>query len=343
MMAAHSERLPVVSEGKKNVVLAGFTGLLLVLCLSVGCTPQHRAAELCAEGIKFRESGQTQLAIDRLNEAIKVDPQFVEAYRELGKVYEKLDQADKGLAAFKQAAKLDPTSFENHMSVARVYEKLDRYPQAAEAYARAIALDPNSLDAVSGAAGCFLKSGQYVKAQACCEQTPAHRSELLPLLARAYEGQHDYAGAIDVYEELSAAEPSDPNVLLSLGVAYLKAGRFDRARDVLVSVTQMRPRDGAALRHLGYCFIKRGDLDQAMQAYRRAIDLNGNDWEAYRGLGVACMLKAHQSEDSRWEEQALRHWRRSLVIKPDQPKHQILEKLIREKSKQQNPLQGLNY
>jgi len=333
----------LVSEGKKNMVPTGFTGLLLVLCLFAGCTPQHRAADLYADAVKLRELGQDLPAVDKLNKAIKVDPQFAQAYPELGKAYEKLGQDEKALAAYRQAVRLDPASFENHMGLAKTYERLNRYPQAAEAYTRAIALDPNNLDAVSGAAGCFLKSGQYVKAQACCEQTPVHRNELLPLLARACEGQHDYAGAIDVYEELSAAEPSDPNVLLSLGVAYLKAGRFDRAQDILVSVTQMRPRDGAALRHLGYCFIKRGDLDQAIQTYRRAIDLNGDDWEAYRGLGVACMLKAHQSEDSRWEEQALRHWRRSLVIKPDQPKHQILEKLIREKSKQQNPLQGLNY
>jgi Flp pilus assembly protein TadD len=122
----------------------------------------------------------------------------------------------------------------------------------------------------------------------------------------------------------------DPNVLISLGVASVKAERYEQGRQALASATQLRPRDGTALRHLAYCLIKLGDLDQAMQAYHKAIALDGNDWEAYRGLGVACTLKADQTGDDRWRQQGVGHWRRSLVINPDQPKRQALEKLIRD-------------
>ncbi len=132
-------------------------------------------------------------------------------------------------------------------------------------------------------------------------------------------------------------------MLLPLGVAYAKAGQYDKARQVLLAVTQMRPEDGTALRHLGYCFIRLGDIDQAVQAYQRSIDLDINDWEAHRGLGVACMLKARQTADRQWETRALEHWRRSLAIRPDQPKRDVLEKLIREHLRSQNPLQGLSY
>jgi len=328
---------------KNKVGWAGITGLWLVVGLLGGCMPQRSAKDLCTQAVALRESGQDRLAIDKLNKAIKTDRGFAAAYVELGRTYEKLGEDENAAGAFRQAARLDPGALENHLNLARTYERLERYPQAADSYARAVELDPNSLAALAGAAGCCVKSGQYARAQTYCEQAPAHRDELLPMLARAYEGQRDYARAIDMYERLAVAGDADPNVLLSLGVACLKAGRYDRAQEVLASVTRMRPQDGAALRYLGYGFIMRGDLEQAMQAYRKAIDLDGNDWEAYRGLGVACMLKARQSEDSRWEEQALRHWRRSLVIKPDQPKHQVLERLIHESSKRQNPLQGLNY
>jgi tetratricopeptide (TPR) repeat protein len=332
----------LVSQRKNKVGLTRLSGVLLVLCLFPGCAPHQSARDLYTEAVALRESGKDRLAVDKLNEAIKADPEFVPAYLEVGRAYEKLGEHERASAAFKRAATLAPGSVENYLNLAKTYEKLERYPQAVDAYARAVELDPNSLDGLAGAARCCVKSGQYARAQGYCARASGHQDELLPVLARAYEGQQDYRRAIDIYERLSATGP-DPNVLLSLGVACLKAGRYDRAQEVLVSVTQMRPRDGTAVRHLGYCFIKRGDLEQAMQAYHKAVELDGGDWEAYRGLGVACMLKARQSDDRRWEEQALRHWRRSLVIKPDQPKHQILEKLIRENSKQQNPLQGLNY
>ncbi len=331
-----------VENNKVSVTRLG--GLLVVLCLFAGCTSRRPAADWYADAVALREAGQDRPAVDKLNKAIKADPAFSAAHVELGEICEKFGESEKALVAFRQAARLEPSSFENQMNLARVYEKLEKHLQAADAYGRAVALDPNSLDALAGAAGCCVKAGQYARAQAYCERAPdCHREELLPLLARAYEGRQDYAQAVEVYEMLAAVGSPDPNTLLSLGRACLKAGRYDRAREVLVLLTQMRPQDGAALRHLGYCFIKRGDLDQAIQTYLRAIDLDDNDWEAYRALGVACMLRAHQSGDRRWEEQALRHWRRSLIIRPDQPKRHVLEKLIRESSKQPNPLQGLNY
>jgi len=128
-----------------------------------------------------------------------------------------------------------------------------------------------------------------------------------------------------------------------LGTVRDEAERYDRARQVLLSVTQMRPIDGAAFRHVGYCSAKLGDTDRAIQMYQRAIDLNNRDWEAHRGLGVAYMLKARQTGDVRWKVTAVRHWRQSLVIEPDQPKRQTLEKLIREHSKPQDSLQGSSY
>lgn len=332
-----------MSEEKNRVGAAKFAVLLLGLCLSPGCMPRQPAVNLYLDAVALRELGQDRLAVDKLNEVVKADPDFILAYVELGKACRKLGEHEKALAAFRQATRLDPWSFEYQLDLARTYEKLGKHPQAADAYARAVELDPNSLDALAGAAGSCVEAGQYTRAQAYCEQAPDHSQALLPVLARAYEGQKDYERAIDVYQRLLTLGGQDPNVLLALGVTCVKAERFDRAREALVLATQMRPEDGAAFRHLGYCFIRLGDTDQAMQAYRKSIDLDGDDWEAYRGLGVACMVKARQTGDDRWQEQAVRHWRQSLVVQPDQPKRQALEKLIREHSKQQNPLQGLSY
>lgn len=314
------------------------------LCLCLGCAPRQPVVNLYLDAVALRELGQDRLAIDKLNEVIKADPKFVQAYPELGKSYRKLGDQEKALAAFKQAVKLDAWSFEYQLDLARTYEDLKRHPQAAEAYGRAVELDPNSFEALSGAANCSVKAGQYAKALAYCEQAgESHSRELLPVLAQAYEGQKDYVRAVGVYERMWTPESPDPNVLVSLGVACVKAGKYERGREALLSATQMRPKDGAVLRHLGYCLIKLGDLDQAMQAYQKSIDLTGDDWEAYRGLGVACMLKADQTGDDRWREQGVRHWRRSLVINPDQPKRQALEKLIRENARQESALQGLSY
>jgi hypothetical protein len=71
--------------------------------------------------------------------------------------------------------------------------------------------------------------------------------------------------------------------------------------------------------------------------------LGKDDWAAHRDLGVAYMLKARRTGDARLQAEAIKQWRRSLAIAPDQPKHEVLEQLIRQQSKMENPLQGLDY
>jgi len=334
----------LVSERKNRVAAVWLAVSLVGLCSLLGCSERQPVVDLYVDAVALRELGQEELAVKKLNTVIAADPSFALAYSELGKAYEALGDHEKALAAFRQAARLDPWSFEDHLNLAKTCEKLERYPEAAGAYARAVELDPKRFEAVLGAAECHLKAGAYVKSLAYCElaEQADRPREVLPLLARVYEGQKDYEQAIQVYRRLLALNGEDPNVLLSLGVAYMKAGQYDRAKQVLVSVAQMRPENGVAFRDLGYCFIKLGNTDQAIQMYQKSIDCDPNDWETHRGLGVACMLKARQTADRRWQAKALEHWRRSLTIKPDQPRHTILEKLIREQSKSQSPLQGLS-
>jgi tetratricopeptide (TPR) repeat protein len=122
----------------------------------------------------------------------------------------------------------------------------------------------------------------------------------------------------------------------------MKGGQYEQARDVLLGVIEVQPDRPRAFRDLGYCLLKLGEADRAIGMYERAIAIDGGDWEAYRGLGVACMVKAQRSGEETWQAAALRHWRRSLAINPDQPRRDWLEKLIKEHALMTDPLRGLN-
>jgi len=335
-----------VSEGNNRVIPAWWGIVALGFCLLLGCTPRQPATDLYVDAVALRELGQNELAVSKLNAVIAADPGFAPAYAELGKAYQALGERAKALTACEQAAKLAPWSAQDQRNLARIQESLGNYAPAAQAYARAAELDSKCCEALMGAAECYLKAGQYAKSQIYCElaeKAGTQPGEALLLLARACEAQKDYEQAIEVYRRLLALDGDDPNVLRLLGVAYMKAGQYDRARGILALVTQRRPEDGVAFRDLGYCLVRLGDIDRAMQMYQKSVDLDGKDWEAYRGLGVAVMLKARATQDARLEYEAVRHWRRSLLLRPDQPKREVLERLIREHSKLQNSLEGLNY
>jgi tetratricopeptide (TPR) repeat protein len=330
----------------KNAIPVWLSLSLAALGLCVGCTPRKPPVDMYLDAVVLSELGQNELAVKKLNAVIAADPDFALVYSELGKAYQKLGDHTKAVTAFRKAAELDSWSFESHMQLAAACKQLGNYGDAAGAYARAVELDPKSLDAMIGAAECHLKAGQYLKSLVYCEQaeqTGERTAEVLRLLARVYEGQKDYEQAIRTYRRLLSSKSDDVDVMLALAVAHIKAGQYDKAKGVLISVTQMRPQESTAFRHLGYCFVRLGDIDQAVQMYEKSIDLNDDDWEAHRGLGVAYMIKARRTGDARLQAEAIKHWRRSLSIAPSQPKHEVLEQLIREQSRSENPLQGLNY
>jgi Flp pilus assembly protein TadD len=232
------------------------------------------------------------------------------------------------------------------MGLAQSLRELGRPEEAAGAYARAAELEPDCFEALVGAAECYVQAGRYIQALGYCElaeQTGRDPQKVLTLWARVHEGRNDYERAIQTYRRLLALDGSDHEVLLSLGVAHMKAGQYDRARDVLTSMARAHPEDGRPYRHLGFCAVKRGRTDEAIELYRKAIDLDIEDWEAHRGLGVAYMVSARQDGDERLQASAVRHWRRSLELNPEQPKHRTLERLIREHRERTNPLQGLDY
>jgi len=336
-----------VSEGTNSVVVSFGYGLAGVLfCLLGGCGESQRPVDMYLDGVMLRELGKNELAVDKLKTVIEIDPDFVEAYSELGKAYQALDRHEEAVAALRTATKLDRWSFEDHLNLARSYRELGKFAAAAQTYARAAERDPESCEALMGAARCYLQAGDPVRALTygeAAEQAGETPETVLPLLARIHEAQKDYEQAIRTYRRWLALDGDNADVLLALGLAYMKAERYDSARDVLRSVAQLQPRDGAAFRHLGYCLIRIERIEQAIEMYQRAIDLDAEDWEAHRGLGVAYMVRSRRAGDRRLETLALQHWRQSLALHPDQPRRETLEKLIREHSQATNPLQGLDY
>jgi tetratricopeptide (TPR) repeat protein len=321
------------------LVRASKWGILIRCCIAAsvlgtlsGCSkPKRSAVDIYLDGVVFRELGQNDLAIKSLKEAIEADPKFGDAYSELGKAYYATGDYGSAVQVFTKAVQLENMSFEDAFGLAQSYEKLGKLSEAAEVYGRAAEIDAKSLAAHMQAAKCYLATSQPLRAMAHCEAALRINDasvEAMLLSGRICEAMRDYKGAVAVYEHVAGIEPNDPNVMGSLGQAYVRAGKFDQAKDTLMYVLRIEPKRAEALRDLGYCHVKLGSLDEAIALYRRAIELDERDWQAHNGLGVAYNLKAGAG-DRKFQAMALSEWRQSLAINPDQPKHQVLERLIR--------------
>jgi len=312
------------------------TGIVLftgIVAFSGGCANKEQAVNLYVDAVMLAEQGQNNQALDRLNEAVRINKKFSLAYSLLGDVYAKLAEYEKSAAAYEQATQLNPWSFKDHFGLGKVYEVMDNFADAVKAYARACELDPEHFEAHLSAAKTYYKLKDYGSAMVYgerAEQINANSPDVHELFGDIYETQQDYTRAIDSYKRALEVDSNDADVMASLGVIYLKTGRIGPANELLKNAVRIAP-SPFIYKHLGYSYLKLAEFDNAIEGYKKAIELDSGNWDAHRGLGVAYILKG-RDEDGYVEEEmrklAVQHWNLSLDINPTQPNRNGLEKYI---------------
>ena len=89
------------------------------------------------------------------------------------------------------------------------------------------------------------------------------------LLALVYFRLGLYPMAIQIYESLSTAFPTEIAPRVNLALCYLKTGQPDRAREQLEQVVTLEPERARAWGYLGLAFERLGDYEKAQVAFER--------------------------------------------------------------------------
>lgn len=353
--------------GRMGLFYICIAGLILLFCAS--CTQKQQAVELYVDAVMLNELDEREKAVEKLNSAVKVNNRFSLAYSLLGEIYQEMENYERSAAAYEKAAGLNPWSFKDCFNLGRVYQITKKFVQAVKAYVRACELKPNHFDAHINTARCYYEIRDYDSALIYgerAERLDPDVSKVQKLLGDIYESQKDHDQAISSYKRALEIESNNPEIKLSLAVCYLRTDRNEPAKELLTSVIQIQPDNNDAYKYLGYCYLKFYNqavvsyksasntdsyntellaslkdkasemVDKSVESYSRAIEINDKDWDAHRGLGVAYILKGKSEDgsvDKTLKAKAVEHWRLSLDIKPDQPNHRGLLKLIRTYSK----------
>lgn len=111
--------------------------LLILLIIFLLATPYLNAAQINTEamlqynqGIDYYKIGQYDQAISSFRAAIKIDPNYIDAYYNLGSVLEYLEQYDAALPVFKQIIVRKPDDYDSVYKAAWLSYKLGEYQKA---------------------------------------------------------------------------------------------------------------------------------------------------------------------------------------------------------------------
>ena len=83
--------------------------------------PKPESASLYNSGLKSYESGDIQSAITFFKQAVELDPNFVDAYYNLGAIYKKQKDYYNAITAFQKSADINPEDFEVVFELASSY------------------------------------------------------------------------------------------------------------------------------------------------------------------------------------------------------------------------------
>ena len=116
--------------------------LLTVAWALSGCGGSNKAQERYSAGIELQNQGLLEEAIAEYDEAISIDPDFVEAYSSRGVAYALLNEDEKAIQDFSEAIRLSPDSADVYKNRGDIYFRQGEFQRAVEDYDEAIRLTP---------------------------------------------------------------------------------------------------------------------------------------------------------------------------------------------------------
>jgi tetratricopeptide (TPR) repeat protein len=229
--------------------------------------------ELAARAEKKYKAGDKQGALEDLNQAIKLQPDLVEAYQDRGLVRLQLGDKRGALADFTQALKLKPDEVEVYNARGLIRHDLGDYQGASADFTQSLKLKSDSPGAYYHRGKARHQLGDKQGAIADYNQA----INLKPDYDDAYNGRGlvrsdlgDKQGAIADYDQALKLHPNDAIVHYNRGVARAGVGGNDQGAM-------------ADLQKAAKLFQQQGDTSSYQDALKRIKELQSRSSGAAQG------------------------------------------------------------
>jgi tetratricopeptide (TPR) repeat protein len=235
--------------------------------------PQSMLASL-KRGDTYRRRGEYTAALRDLGQAAFLDPAAPRPIELLGDVQTALGQYAAAAAEYQRYLTLDDRAPGVLYKLALAHYRNDMPARAVEPLRRAVAIDDRFAEAhyLLGLSLRDTDRQQSLRAlRRALDVNPtfaAAREEL----ARVYEQMGRWQDAIDELEALAALEPSRPERLVNVGLAYARIGRRDTAVLTLGRAADRHPDATVVFTALGRIWLTTAEAQKDPIALGKAIE-----------------------------------------------------------------------
>ncbi|MCX5752592.1 MAG: tetratricopeptide repeat protein [Candidatus Krumholzibacteria bacterium] len=230
---------------------------------------------------QFLSASNYDEAVSQLKTATSLDPNFLDAWAELGRTYMKIKNFQGSIDAYQKALALSPDNVAFLGSLGRAYLQVDNMDKAEEYYAKLIAKDSLSYDGHVSLGFIYLKKNDLDRAIYHYEMAVIAQPDdatSLGTLASLFEKKGNDDKRIEYLKRASVVAPDNYKFKQQLGSAYMKKKDFMNALPVFEELIKQFPDEAAYHQNIGLVLSQMPERRaEAPAELERTLELKGSD------------------------------------------------------------------
>ena len=231
-------------------------------------------------GLTLSSQENQSLALEQYKKAIEINPDYIDAYCNIGAALNISGDHEGALLAYQKAMSLNPNNDEIYYNIGVTLHQLGRYNEGLDHFNKAIQHNPDNAKAYSNRGFTFNSLGQY-------------------------------ESALSDYQRAAQLNPNNANVFYNLGLTLSRLRQYTDALENYNKAIQVDPEYAAAYSSRGLTLNDLRQYEDAIIDHRMAIKLKSDYVEAYNNLGLT-LYRLGRYDD------ALANYDKAIQLAPDQ-------------------------
>ncbi|HXA78230.1 MAG TPA: tetratricopeptide repeat protein [Candidatus Acidoferrales bacterium] len=263
----------------------------------------ERLAEIYAKSQHIRD------AVVQAQEALKIDPDNVDAHRLLARVYVRTlgdmsagevqqENLTKAVDQFQAILKTEPNDAFSLLWLARLYRFQNKHAEAEKVLRQVLAHESDNGPALEQLSQLLIDQGRSQEAIELLTRAAGDSAspDIYDLLGDAYSQAKDYPNAEKAYQQAIARDPDDPGHRHGLAQALLSEDKYAEALEQFNKLAELEPGTSENFLRAAQLYRRLGQFQQAEASLARAKQLAPGSLEILYNEALLYEDQAHYDD-----------------------------------------------